>query len=602
MKIVKLDIDENSILAGIDAVALVEQPAIEEDFYYFSQQNFAETYTDYPEAAVEAAKQGIKRNEAIGNKCATQVGKVRAQQLANREPISLDTVRRMRAFLIRQKDNYELARDRKDYNACGYISYLLWGGPAALPWSEKVLRQAGETFVKDEYEGLEDACQPGYKAYGLKRKNGRLVPNCVPIQQFNQLLIEDIITNEIFASITEVDGIPVYATKEEAIAKAEEIGCQGYHEHTTEEGQVVYMPCETHSEVTDAVLVDSEFDLDVSSVGNYINELPQDVQDAILKELEKRGSTAKEMEDAGYVEVSKDEFYKHLFATIKATPNKPSIADFGNISVRYRYQVGSGSPIIDTTRDFCRQLVNLNKVYRIEDINEMSITGANQEFGVYDIFRYKGSYNCRHYWQEVFYKKDTKVTGADRPLAISNRILDGTTVNPKITSGTIQEQFAALDEQQMLIGPLMTPNKLIPRLDDNGDKFYVYFTEETIKKLSYKMMKDKLIDSVNIEHNMKDKVSDAYMVETWLVEDPETDKSRKYGFEPVKGQWFGIYKIDNKKVWDEYVKTGKVKGFSIEGFFEQYAMSKTQCRKNGQCACGMSQHPAGLCDGSHLNK
>ena len=115
MKIVKLDIDENSVLAGIDAVALVEQPAIEEDFMYFSvQEDFAETFTDYPEAAVNAAKQGIKRNEATGNKCATRVGKLRAQQLANREAISLDTVRRMRSFLIRQKDNYELQRDRKN--------------------------------------------------------------------------------------------------------------------------------------------------------------------------------------------------------------------------------------------------------------------------------------------------------------------------------------------------------------------------------------------------------------------------------------------------------------------------------------------------------
>jgi len=126
MKIVKLDIDENSILAGIDAVALVEQPAIEEDFMYFNKQEFAETFTDYPQAAVDAAKQGIKRNEAIGNKCATQVGKVRAQQLANREPVSLDTVRRMRSFLIRQKDNYELQRDRKNYDACG--AKLLYRG------------------------------------------------------------------------------------------------------------------------------------------------------------------------------------------------------------------------------------------------------------------------------------------------------------------------------------------------------------------------------------------------------------------------------------------------------------------------------------------
>jgi len=192
------------------------------------------------------------------------------------------------------------------------------------------------------------------------------------------------------------------------------------------------------------------------------------------------------------------------------------------------------------------------------------------------------------------------VSNDKKPLAISNRILDATTINPPITQGTIPQGFAALDEKQMLVGPLMVPNKLIIRKDEEGNPYYVYFTEETIKKLAYKMMKDKLIDSVNIEHNSADKVEDAYLVETWLVEDPETDKSRKYGFEPVKGQWMGMYKIDNKKIWDEYVKTGKVKGFSVEGFFEQYAMSKTKCIKNRSCACGMSQHPAGLCDGSHL--
>ena len=386
MKIVKLDIDENSILAGIDAVALVEQPAIEEDFMYFGKQDFAETYNDYPEAAVEAAKMGIKRNEELGNKCGTAVGKQRAQQLANRENVSLDTIRRMRAFLIRQKGNYDLAIERKDYDACGYISYLLWGGPAALPWSEKKLRQAGEKF-------------------------GEYVDDPV------QTIVEGIIKQEMFAGL--------YDTKEDAELAAILIGCEGAHKMDDK-----WMPCASHEEM----------DLDVSALPNYTNEV----------------------------------------------------------------------------------------------------------------------------------------------------------------SGSVDYAFAALDEKQMLVGPLMTPNKLIPRLDDNGDKYYVYFTEDTIKKLSYKMMKDKMIDSVNIEHNSSDKVSDAYMVETWLVEDPATDKSRKYGFEPIKGQWFGIYKIDNKKVWDEYIKAGRVKGFSIEGFFENHMMSKTQCRKNGQCACGKTSNSLGLCDGSHL--
>jgi hypothetical protein len=82
------------------------------------------------------------------------------------------------------------------------------------------------------------------------------------------------------------------------------------------------------------------------------------------------------------------------------------------------------------------------------------------------------------------------------------------------------------------------------------------------------MIQNKLIDSVNIEHNPDKKVDDITLVETWLIEDPDMDKSRLFGYTDLtKGSWFGIYKVNNKDVWDNYVKTGKVKGFSIEGFF-----------------------------------
>ena len=137
MKVIKLDIDEENIFEGIDAVALVAEPAIELDFQFFNKQDFAKTFKDYPQAARKAAEQGIKRNKAIKNKCGTAVGKRRATQLANGENVSIQTIKRMRSFLLRQKDNYDLAIKRSDYNACGYISYLLWGGPAALPWQKR---------------------------------------------------------------------------------------------------------------------------------------------------------------------------------------------------------------------------------------------------------------------------------------------------------------------------------------------------------------------------------------------------------------------------------------------------------------------------------
>ena len=45
------------------------------------------------------------------------------------------------------------------------------------------------------------------------------------------------------------------------------------------------------------------------------------------------------------------------------------------------------------------------------------------------------------------------------------------------------------------------------------------------------------------------------------------DKSRKYGLNVPVGTWMGAVKVNNDQIWNDFVKTGKVKGFSIEGYF-----------------------------------
>ena len=57
------------------------------------------------------------------------------------------------------------------------------------------------------------------------------------------------------------------------------------------------------------------------------------------------------------------------------------------------------------------------------------------------------------------------------------------------------------------------------------------------------------------------------LVESWIVEDETHDKSRKYDMNVPMGTWMGAVKVNNEKIWQEFVKTGKVKGFSIEGYF-----------------------------------
>jgi len=96
-----------------------------------------ESYSDYPKAVSNNAKRGIELNEKANNKCATRVGKIRAQQLANGEPVSVETIKRMASYLSRAETYY----DADDTEACGTISYLLWGGKSALNWAESKLKE-----------------------------------------------------------------------------------------------------------------------------------------------------------------------------------------------------------------------------------------------------------------------------------------------------------------------------------------------------------------------------------------------------------------------------------------------------------------------------
>ena len=96
-----------------------------------------ESFNDYPDAVANNAKRGIELNDKVNNKCATEVGKIRAQQLAKKENISVETIKRMYSYLSRAEEYYQ----EGDNEACGTISYLLWGGKSGLRWAEAKLKE-----------------------------------------------------------------------------------------------------------------------------------------------------------------------------------------------------------------------------------------------------------------------------------------------------------------------------------------------------------------------------------------------------------------------------------------------------------------------------
>ena len=128
-----------------------------------------------------------------------------------------------------------------------------------------------------------------------------------------------------------------------------------------------------------------------------------------------------------------------------------------------------------------------------------------------------------------------------------------------------QVKFAEVDtDKRILMGPALVPNKPIYRRD--GDKeFYVYFSEKTIRRAAELFLMKGNQNNTTLEHEVE--LKGLSVVESWIVEDPDMDKSKLYDMDAVKGQWMVTMKVENEEVWQEYVKSGAVKGFSIEGWF-----------------------------------
>lgn len=125
-------------------------------------------------------------------------------------------------------------------------------------------------------------------------------------------------------------------------------------------------------------------------------------------------------------------------------------------------------------------------------------------------------------------------------------------------------EFKSIDEdKRIVVGLALIPNKPIYRR--NGDKeFYIFFSKDTVRRSAELYLKNHNNNNATLEHKLKaDGVS---VVESWIVENPEKDKTALYGLNAVEGCWAVVMKIYNDEVWKD-VKAGTYKGLSIEGYF-----------------------------------
>ena len=124
--------------------------------------------------------------------------------------------------------------------------------------------------------------------------------------------------------------------------------------------------------------------------------------------------------------------------------------------------------------------------------------------------------------------------------------------------------FTTDEEKQMLVGPALIPEKLIMRLDDNNEEYDVFFSKETVRHAMELFMQEARTNEHTLEH--KSKINGVTVVESWIIEDQNKDKSALYGFNLPVGTWMLSVKVNNDEIWEQ-VKARDVRGFSIEGYF-----------------------------------
>lgn len=162
---------------------------------------------------------------------------------------------------------------------------------------------------------------------------------------------------------------------------------------------------------------------------------------------------------------------------------------------------------------------------------------------------------------ELFIDEEDEISGIEAVSIVENPAIEEDFIALK----NHEVKFAEVNkEKRILMGAALIPNKPIYRRSEDKE-YYIYFSRDTVRKASELFFIKGNYNKSTLEHGKA--LSGLVAVESWLVEDSKKDKSAAYGMDMPVGTWMLSMKVQNDDVWENYVKTGKVKGFSIEGYF-----------------------------------
>jgi hypothetical protein len=431
-------------------------------------------YNDYPEGAKEAAAMGIKRNEELGNPCGTLVGKNRAQQISKGENLSEETILRTYSYLSRARKGFEEARDKEDYNACAYISYLLWGGLPMLSYVERKVNEMEEEMVKGKFGCISSLIpeigeiRARKKCYEDREAHIKSPYGSYPfVENAGGFSVGD------YVSWT-------YAGRSEGDDRA-----RGQITDLRVQGEVNVPGTDftlTATEERPVALIKTR---DGSTVGQYTDNLRQ---------------------------IQKPEGFEH-------------------------YEDDSDEEMVEGVIELILQISDMEQRKVVAEYAIKNFTEEGVEFDI-----------------DMFLQR----------LGLQDQITFG------------KPQYFADDLKYELTTVVMEPNRYIPRRNEMTQEiYYVVFSRDTIKKMAQKFFKQDRHKSFNLEHSNK-KLNGGYVFESWLVDDPETDKAKSLGFNVNPGTWMVTLKWDDKEEFNEYVLNGKTTGISLEGGFLSREYRKEQ--------------------------
>lgn len=137
-----------------------------------------------------------------------------------------------------------------------------------------------------------------------------------------------------------------------------------------------------------------------------------------------------------------------------------------------------------------------------------------------------------------------------------------------------KRQLLQNEEKHIVTGPVLIPDQLIYRNDREGE-YYIRYDADTIFKIMNKFFKKGFPNITNINHDDSILSDKNYLIESWIIDDPNLDKSKVLGFDLPKGTFMATYKIEDDITWNK-IKNGEIKGFSLEGYFYQELSKETK--------------------------